>query len=595
MAPAELRELKAQIQKLLDKGFIRPSASPWGAPVLFVKKKNGSMRMCIDYRQLNRLNIRPEDVPKMAFRTRYGNYEFLVMSFGLTNALATFMSLMNGVFKSFHYSFVIVFIDDILVYSKSEKEHADHLRIGHVVSKEGVMVDLQKIEAVKNWVRPSSVTEVMSFVGLASYYCRFVKNFASIATHLTNLTKKEIPFEWTEKYEESFQKLNTLLTTTHILALQDKNVIAYESWLLKVPERNYPTHDLELATANVVADALSRQTVSMGSLACLSVPKRPLAMEIQTLESKFVKLGISEKGGVLTRIEVRATFIEEIKAKQFADENLNELKKNVVIGKAQKTTLDVEESHGLRYSIHPGVTKMYRDLKRIYWWSGMKKDISEFVAKCQNFQQVKYEHQRPACLLQRMPIPKWKLTKSAHFIPVRIDYNAEQLAKTDRQSERTIQVLEDMLRACVIDLGGHWDKFTPLWVDLVKDAQDKVRSIQAKLLAAQRVMRYGKKGKLSLRYIGPFEVLECVGPVAYKLALPPNLSGVHSVFHLSMLKRYHGDGYYIIKRDSIVLDKDLKYDEEPVAILDRDVRKLRTKEIKSVKVQWKHSPVEEAI
>jgi len=197
------------------------------------------------------------------------------------------------------------------------------------------------------------------------------------------------------------------------------------------------------------------------------------------------------------------------------------------------------ESHGLRYSIHPGVTKMYRDLKRIYWWPGMKKDIAEFVAKCQNCQQVKYEHQRPAGLLQRMPIPEWKweriamdfvvglpktlgkfdsiwvvvdrLTKSAHFIPVRIDYNAEQLAKvyvkeivrlhgvplsiisdrgtqftskfwrklhdelgtqltfsttfhpqTDGQSERTIQVLEDMLRACVIDFGGHWDKFLPL-------------------------------------------------------------------------------------------------------------------------------------
>ena len=165
MAPAELRELKAQIQDLLDKGFIRPSASPWGAPVLFVKKKDGSMRMCIDYQQMNRviirskyplpriddlfdqlqgasvfskidlrsgyhqLKIRPEDIPKTTFRTRYGHYEFLVMSFGLTNAPATFMSLMNGVFKPFLDSFVIVFIDDILVYSKSEEEHADYLRI----------------------------------------------------------------------------------------------------------------------------------------------------------------------------------------------------------------------------------------------------------------------------------------------------------------------------------------------------------------------------------------------------------------------------------------------------------------------------------
>ncbi|WMV14375.1 hypothetical protein MTR67_007760 [Solanum verrucosum] len=159
--------------------------------------------------------------------------------------------------------------------------------------------------------------------------------------------------------------------------------------------------------ANVVADALSRKM-----------------------------LGISERGGVLASIEVRATFIEEIKAKQFEDENLNELKKKTVIGKAQETTLDAEgvlsfkericvprvddliqklltESHSSRYSIHPGVTKMYRDLKRINWWPSMKKNIAEFVAKCQNCQQVKYEHQRPAGLLQRMPIPEWKWERIA--------------------------------------------------------------------------------------------------------------------------------------------------------------------------------------
>ncbi|KAH0683009.1 hypothetical protein KY290_021590 [Solanum tuberosum] len=367
MAPVKLRELKAQIQELLDKCFIRPSGSPWGAPVLFVKKNDGSMRMSIDYRQLNRVTIRnkPEDVPKTTFRTRYGDYEFLVMSFGLTNALAAFMSLMNAVFKPFLDSFVIVFIDDILVYSKSKEEHADHLRIV-LVSKEGVMVDPQKIEAVKDWVRPSSVTE-------------------------------DIPFEWTEKCEKSFQKLKTLLTTAHILALP---VEAYASRQLKVHERNYSTHDLELTAivfalkiwrhylygvkcevftdhrylqhvftqknlnlrqirwmellkdydvtiqyhpgkANVVADALSRKVVSMGSLACLSASKRHLAKEIQTLESKFMQLGISEKGRVLASIEVRATFIEEIKAKQFEDDILNELRKKTVSSKAQETTFDV--------------------------------------------------------------------------------------------------------------------------------------------------------------------------------------------------------------------------------------------------------------
>ena len=165
MAPAELKELKVQLQELLDMGFIRPSYSPWGAPVLFVKKKEGSLRMCIDYRELNKLTvknryplpriddlfdqlqgktvfskidlrsgyhqlrIKEEDIPKTAFRTRYDHYEFMVMSFGLTNAPAAFMDLMNRVFKDFLDKFVIVFIDDILVYSSTEEEHEHHLRL----------------------------------------------------------------------------------------------------------------------------------------------------------------------------------------------------------------------------------------------------------------------------------------------------------------------------------------------------------------------------------------------------------------------------------------------------------------------------------
>ena len=211
------------MQDLLCKGFIRPSVSSWGAPVLFVKKKDGSMRMCIDYRQLNKvtiknkypipriddlfdqlqgasvfskidlrsgyhqLKIRAEDIPKTAFRTRYGHYEFLVMSFGLTNAPVTFMDLMNGVFKPYLDSFVIVFIDDILIYSRSKEEHEHHLRIvlgilkekklyakfskyeywissialmGHGVSKEGIMLFPKKIEVVRYWVRPTSITEI---------------------------------------------------------------------------------------------------------------------------------------------------------------------------------------------------------------------------------------------------------------------------------------------------------------------------------------------------------------------------------------------------------------------------------------------------
>ncbi|GJR20990.1 putative reverse transcriptase domain-containing protein [Tanacetum coccineum] len=213
LAPSEMQELLDQLHELADRGFIRPSTSPWGAPVLFVKKKDGSFRMCIDYRELNKLTVKnhyplpriddlfdqlqgsstyskidlrlgyhqlrvmDEDIPKTAFRTRYGHYEFQVMPFGLTNVPAVFMDLMNRVCKPYLDKFVIVFIDDILIYPRNKEEHEDHLRIilellkkeklyakfskcdfwisivqflGHVIDSQGIHVDPAKIEAVKN-------------------------------------------------------------------------------------------------------------------------------------------------------------------------------------------------------------------------------------------------------------------------------------------------------------------------------------------------------------------------------------------------------------------------------------------------------------
>ncbi|GJU81948.1 putative reverse transcriptase domain-containing protein [Tanacetum coccineum] len=244
LAPSEMQELSSQLQELQDKGFIRPSHSPWGAPVLFVKKKDGSFRMCIDYRELNKLTVKnryplpriddlfdqlqgaryfskidlrsgyhqlrvhEEDIPKTSPRTRYGHFEFTVMPFGLTNAPAVFMDLMNRVCKLYLDKFVIVFIDDILIYSKTKEEHEDHLRLvlellrgeklfakfskcefwlqevhflGHVINQEGIHVDPRKVEAVKNWKAPTSPTEVRSFLGLAGYYRRFIADFSSIA------------------------------------------------------------------------------------------------------------------------------------------------------------------------------------------------------------------------------------------------------------------------------------------------------------------------------------------------------------------------------------------------------------------------------
>ncbi|GJY00360.1 putative reverse transcriptase domain-containing protein [Tanacetum coccineum] len=332
LAPAEMQELSTQLQELSDKGFIRPSSSPWGAPVLFVKKKDGSFRMCIDYRELNKLTVknryplpriddlfdqlqgsrvyskidlrsgyhqlrvREEDIPKTAFRTHYGYYEFQVMPFGLTNAPAVFMDLMNRVSKPYLDIFVIMFIDDILIYSKSRKEHEGHLRLilkllkeeklyakfskcefwlskvqflGHVIDSEGIHVDPAKIESIKDWASPKTPTEIRQFLGLAGYYRRFIEGFSKIARPMTKLTQKSMKFDWGEKAEAAFQLLKQKLCSAPILALpegsenfvvycdashkglgavlmQKEKVIAYASRQLRVHEKNYTTHDLEL-------------------------------------------------------------------------------------------------------------------------------------------------------------------------------------------------------------------------------------------------------------------------------------------------------------------------------------------------------------
>ncbi|GJR56010.1 putative nucleotidyltransferase, ribonuclease H [Tanacetum coccineum] len=307
LAPSKMKELSEQLQELSDKGFIRPSSSPWGAPVLFVKKKDGSFRMCIDYRELNKLTVknryplpriddlfdqlqgssvyskidlrsgyhqlrvREEDIPKTAFRTRYGHYEFQVMPFGLTNAPAVFMDLMNRVCKPYLDKFVIVFIDDILIYSKDKKEHEEHLKailellkkeelyakfskcefwipkvqfLGHVIDCQGIHVDPAKIESIKDWASPKTPTEIRQFLGLAGYYRRFIEGFSKIAKPMTKLTQKKVAFEWgAENFivycDASHKGLGAVL-------MQNEKVIAYASRQLKIHEKNYTTHDLEL-------------------------------------------------------------------------------------------------------------------------------------------------------------------------------------------------------------------------------------------------------------------------------------------------------------------------------------------------------------
>ena len=459
-----------------------------------------------------------------------------------------------------------------------------------------------------------------------------------------------------------------------------------------------------------------------------------------------------------------SSLVAEVKEKQYADPILLQLKENVQSGATKAFELTREgvlqcqnrlcvpdidglrkkimtEAHFSRYSIHPGSTKMYQDLKDMYWWNDMKKSIAEFVAECPNCQRVKVEHQKPGGYMQCIDLPIWKwdminmdfvtglprtarkfdsiwvivdrLTKSAHFLPVKTTYTVEEYSKlyvkeivrlhgvptsiisdrgtqftanfwksfqrglgtqvnlstafhpqTDGQAERTIQTLEDMLRACVIDFKGSWDDHLPLiefaynnsyhssikmapyealygrkcrspigWFevgetllfgpDLVYQAIEKVKVIQQRLKTAQSrhksyadsrrrglefslgdwvflkvspmkgVMRFGKKGKLSPRYIGPYKIIRRCGQVAYELELPQELSSVHPVFHVSMLRKCIGDPSLITSTEDVQVTADLTYEEMPIAILDRQVKKMRNKEVASVKVLWRNQQREE--
>ncbi|GBG79331.1 hypothetical protein CBR_g29481 [Chara braunii] len=284
MAPAELDELRRQLIELTEKGWIRSSTSPFGSPVLFVPKKGGTLRMCIDYRDLNvitvknaeplpciddlldrvqgckyynkidlksgyhQIAIRPEDRHKTAFQTRYDLYEFVVMPFGLCNAQGTFQHAMNRIFHNYLDQFVVVYLYDILIFSKTIKEHAQHIHkvlsllrqqkykinkekcefgrtrilyLGHEVSAEGIRPEDAKVASIRDWPRPQSVTEVRSFLGMCGYYCNFVKNYSTITSPLTDLTRLDTPWDWTDECEAAFKRLKHALTHHEVLMVPD--------------------------------------------------------------------------------------------------------------------------------------------------------------------------------------------------------------------------------------------------------------------------------------------------------------------------------------------------------------------------------------
>nr|GEW55775.1 putative reverse transcriptase domain-containing protein [Tanacetum cinerariifolium] len=345
--------------------------------------------------------------------------------------------------------------------------------------------------------------------------------------------------------------------------------------------------------------------------------------------------------------------------------------------------LIMHESHKSKYSIHPGFDKMYQDLKQLYWWPNMKAEIATYVSKCLTCAKVKAEHQRPSGLLQQPEIPVWKWERIAmdfiiglsrtlsgdskftlrfwrslqEVLGTRLDMSTAYHLEMDGQSERTIQTLEDILRACVIDFGGSWDRHFPLvefsynnsyhasikaapfealygrkcrshigWSEvgdsqltgpeLTRETNDKIVQIKNRLLTApsrqksyadvrrrplefnvgdkvmlkeapwKGMIRFEKLGKLSPRFIGPFKLLERIGPVAYKLELPRELQGIYNTFHVSNLKKCLSDESLSLSLDVVQLDDKLHFIEEPAEIMDCEVKRLKQSRIPIVKVRW---------
>nr|GEX31310.1 putative reverse transcriptase domain-containing protein [Tanacetum cinerariifolium] len=416
LAPSKMQELSEQLQELQDKGFIQPSHSPWGAPVLFVKNKDRSF-----------------------------------------------------------YKFVIVFIDDILIYSKMKEEHEVHLKLvlellrkeklyakifkcefwlqevhflRHVVNQSDIHVDPSKIEAVKNWKAPTTPLKVRSFLGLAGYYRRFIANFSKIAKPLTSITQKNQKYEWGEKEEEAFQTLKNNLCDAPILSLlngiedfvvycdasnqglgyvlmQRGKVIAYASRQLKIYEKNYTTHDLELGAVMFALKTWMHYLYGTKSV---------IYMDHKSLHHIFDQKELNM--GQRRWIELFSDYECEIRyhpAQSEAFEQENVLAERVhgldqhmerkedrslyfmdriwvpLVGDVRRVILN--EAHKSRYSVHLGADKMYHDLRDMYWWPGMKKDIAIYVSKCLTCAKVKAEHQRPSGLLQQPEILEWKWDK----------------------------------------------------------------------------------------------------------------------------------------------------------------------------------------
>ncbi|GKA87887.1 putative reverse transcriptase domain-containing protein, partial [Tanacetum coccineum] len=598
---SEMKEMSEQLKELSDKGFIRPSSSPCGSLVLFVKKKDGSFQMCINYRELNKLTVknrypllriddlfdqlqgssvyskidlrsgyhqlrvREEDIPKTAFRTHYGHYEFQVMPFGLTNAPAVFMDLMNQVCKPYLDKFVIVFIDDILIYYKNKQEHEEHLKLilellkqeelfGRCVdAKRGGCLGKADVEGCCVSLKELGDVVVGGFCGVRS--C--LEGDGTEARKPENIMNEDVRGMLIENSKDP-KKLRT--------------------------EKLEPRAD-----GTLCLNGRKHQRPS-GLLVQPDIPQ----WEWDNITIDFViKLPMSSHGYYIVWVIV------------------DQLTKSAIFVPMRET--DPMEK-----------------LARMY--------LKEVVTRHRILISIICDHD------PRFASNFWRSLQKG--LGTNLDMSTAYHPQTDEQSERTIQTLEDMLRACAIDFGKGWVNHLPLvefsynnsyhasikaapfealygqkccspvcWAEvgevqltgpeIVQETTEKIIQIKKRMQAAhdrqkiyadlkrkpmefqvrdkvmlkvspwKGVVRFGKWGKLNPRYVGSFKVLEKVEFVAYKLELPEELSRVHNTFHVSNLKKCYADEPLAVPLDGLHFDDKLHFVEEPVEIMDREVKRLK--------------------